>query len=115
MYQSPIELIKAGPFIETLKTETDEMIFRAVAHADVQVDRDELIKALNYDREQYQKGFHDGVMHERRNDPIIVSALHYYIQHLKNEIAEMLDHGESIGFLQDYVEQAEEALSKLSA
>ena len=65
MYQSPIELIRTDPFIETLKTETDEMIFRAVAHADVQVDRDELIKALQSDRGQYEKGYSDGVLHEQ--------------------------------------------------
>lgn len=65
MYQSPIELFKTDPIIETLKTETDEMISRAVAHADVQVDRDELIKALQYDRGQYEKGFSDGVLHEQ--------------------------------------------------
>ena len=72
MYQSPIELFRTDPMIETLKTETDEMIFRAVAHADVQVDRGELIKALQYDREQYEKGFSDGVLHEqdRLNDAI---------------------------------------------
>ena len=72
MYKSPIELFRTDPMIETQKTETDEMIFRAVVHADVQVDRDELIKALQYDRGQYEKGFSDGVLHEqdRLNDVI---------------------------------------------
>ena len=65
MYQSPIKLVSTDPVIETIKTKTDEMIYRAVTHADVQVDRDELIKALQYDRGQYEKGFLDGVLHEQ--------------------------------------------------
>jgi tRNA uridine 5-carbamoylmethylation protein Kti12 len=65
MYLSPIELSTTNPMIEQIKNETDEFIYRAVAHANVQVDRDELIKALQYDRKQYEKGFNDGVMQER--------------------------------------------------
>lgn len=65
MYQSPIELFNTDPMVETLKNETDALIVRAVAHADVKVDRDELIKALQYDREQYEKGFSDGVLYEQ--------------------------------------------------
>ena len=38
----------------------DDMVFRAVAEVGIEVDRDELIKALAYDREQYRKGFVDG-------------------------------------------------------
>jgi hypothetical protein len=38
----------------------DDMVFRAVEEVGVKVDRDELIKALAYDREQYRKGYGDG-------------------------------------------------------
>lgn len=62
-YESPIKWYQADPFVETLRDEADNVIVRAVAHADVQVDRDELIKALEYDRGQYEKGFHDGRMY----------------------------------------------------
>ena len=65
MYQSPVELFTTDTMVETLKNETDALIVRAVAHADVKVDRDELIKALQYDREQYEKGFSDGVLYEQ--------------------------------------------------
>lgn len=65
MYQSPIELFYTEPIVETLKDETDALIVRSVVNADVQVDRDELIKALQYDRGQYEKGFSDGVLHEQ--------------------------------------------------
>ena len=86
MYQSPIALFKTDPIIETLKTETDEMIFRAVANADVQVDKDELIKALQYDRGQYEKGYSDGVLHEQER---LEKAIHKAIDALE-ELACML-------------------------
>lgn len=65
MYQSPIELFTTNPMIEQLRNEADELVVRAVANADVKVDKEELIKALKYDREQYMKGFADGVVQER--------------------------------------------------
>lgn len=56
MYESPIELI-AGQ-IET-KIENDVM--SAVQRYGINVDKDELIKALNYDRQQYAKGLNDAI------------------------------------------------------
>ena len=38
----------------------DDMVFEAVAEVGIKVDRDELIKALAYDRGQYEKGYGDG-------------------------------------------------------
>lgn len=38
----------------------DDMAFRAVEEVDIEVDRDELIRALAYDRGQYEKGYVDG-------------------------------------------------------
>ena len=38
----------------------DDMIFEAVAEVGIEVDRDKLIKALAYDRGQYEKGYGDG-------------------------------------------------------
>lgn len=56
MYESPIEIIK-GAFT----TECENGVMTAVQKYGVNVDKEELIKALNYDREQYRKGFEDGV------------------------------------------------------
>ena len=72
-YQSPIELFTTDPFIETLRDEADALVVRAVAHAHVEVDKEELIKALQYDRDQYLKGYTDGVMAER-DKPILTNA-----------------------------------------
>ena len=55
MYKSPIEIIT-----ENVKMEVDNGVYKAVTQYGVDVDRDELIKALSYDREQYEKGFRDG-------------------------------------------------------
>ena len=63
MYESPIMLLQTDPFIQCVKDETDTMIIRGVARVGVHVDKDELIKALEYDRGQYEKGFHDGRMY----------------------------------------------------
>ena len=38
----------------------DDMVFEAITEVGIEVDRDELIKALAYDREQYEKGYGDG-------------------------------------------------------
>lgn len=55
MYKSPIETI-----IGKMKMQQEGEIFRAVQEVGVNVDKDELIKALQYDRGQYDKGYSDG-------------------------------------------------------
>ena len=62
MYKSPIEIINWK-----IQTQFDDAIFRAVQNVGINVDKDELIKALEYDRGQFEKGwkegFHDGYIH----------------------------------------------------
>ena len=64
MYESPIKII-AGK----IQTQIDDEIYRAVQNVGINVDREELLKALEYDRGQYKKGFDDGTagMHELNN------------------------------------------------
>ena len=60
MYESPIKLNEIGTHIsERIAKATDEYIFAQINMA-VDVDKEELIKALSYDRNQYQKGYADG-------------------------------------------------------
>lgn len=61
MYKSPIELI-----YESIQSQLDECIYKEIQKADIKVDKDELLKALAYDREQYKKGYEDGKA-EREN------------------------------------------------
>ena len=56
MYKSPIEIVYGG-----LQTQLEGEILRAVQKVDVVVDKNDLIRALAYDRGQYEKGFQDGV------------------------------------------------------
>jgi len=56
MYDSPIELFQGD-----MKVELEGTILKAVANVGVNVDKEELLKALNYDREQYQKGYEDAM------------------------------------------------------
>ena len=55
MYKCPIELITTR-----IQAETENEIFKAVQKVGVNVDKDELVRALQYDREQYNKGYEDG-------------------------------------------------------
>lgn len=57
MYESPIKLDFTEPVLEELKDEADQYIVRACQKMNVDVDREELIRALQYDRDQYIKGY----------------------------------------------------------
>lgn len=62
MYESPVELIFSEIKAELIKRENEvnEMIVRAVQGVVPTVTEEELVKALQYDRQQYKKGFWDG-------------------------------------------------------
>ena len=60
MYKSPIDIIVSDMY-KRFTEQQNGMICDAVAKAKVVVDKDELIKALKYDRDQYDKGFKDAV------------------------------------------------------
>lgn len=59
MYKSPVEL-----FMRDIKLQMDEKLeeacYTAVMEYFPNVDREELLKALKYDRDQYEKGYADG-------------------------------------------------------
>jgi Zn finger protein HypA/HybF involved in hydrogenase expression len=59
MYKSPIELIIADIQNQIAK-EQDEEIYKAVVSVGISVDKEELVKALEYDRKQYLMGYEDG-------------------------------------------------------
>ena len=61
MYESPITLLRTQTdnFVKEVNEKTDEVIFKAVVNVFPQVNKEELIKALEYDRGQYIKGYQD--------------------------------------------------------
>lgn len=71
MYVSPIHVNYTEPFVETLKDKFDNAVLRAVQEVGIEVDKDELLKALQYDRGQYEKGYSDGRLYE---PPVITNA-----------------------------------------
>lgn len=63
MYESPIEVIK-GNVHRTIEGD----IMRSVQEVGISVDKEELMRALKYDRDQYEKGYADGKRDgEKRN------------------------------------------------
>lgn len=56
MYNSPIDIIHGQ-----IETQLEGEVLRAVQKCGVDVDKDELIRALNYDRQQYEQGYKDAM------------------------------------------------------
>lgn len=71
MYKSPIQANYTDPMYEQVRDAFDNEVFKAVQAVSIEVDKDELIKALRYDREQYDKGYWDGRMYR---PPIATNA-----------------------------------------
>ena len=59
MYVSPISMY-IQQVAQDMCDQQEKDVLQAVMEYGVEVDREELIKALEYDREQYKKGYADG-------------------------------------------------------
>ena len=59
-YESPINIFQQ---LQTAVTENvDKQVYTAIQQVGVVVNKDELIKAINYDRNQYEEGYKNGYM-----------------------------------------------------
>ena len=56
MYESPISLL-VSDMEHQIRDEQERCILEAVQRVGVTVDKEELIKALQYDRRQYESGY----------------------------------------------------------
>lgn len=65
MYESPVTKIVGDMICEMQKNEEGNFVCSISQSVGYDVDRDEMIKALNYDRNQYQKGYEDGLKADR--------------------------------------------------
>ena len=74
MYESPINII-----ISKLCTKLESDCIKSVQSYGFDVDKEELAKALNYDRNQYEKGYKDGY-NEGIDDAIKVIKGHYRME-----------------------------------
>lgn len=59
-YKSPIEIISGE-----VQTKLEGDVLKVIQNYDITVDKDELLKALAYDRDQYRKGWEDGWVHAK--------------------------------------------------
>ncbi len=75
-YQSPIEIIQ-----EQVQAGIENEVLKTVMHVGVVVDKEELIKALTYDRNQYTKGYND-----RDSEIVRCKDCHYGIRNSKDDI-----------------------------
>ena len=62
-YESPINII-----YDQMRMQMDDNICRAVQNVGINVDKAELLRALAYDRGQYEKGYADGKA--ERDEPV---------------------------------------------
>lgn len=60
LYKSPIDMMMSKT-VHEIQAQHEKHILRAVLNVGINVDKEELIKALQYDRGQYDKGYADGV------------------------------------------------------
>lgn len=90
MYKSPIEKIY-GELQTQMVQEDEKMVIKAIEKVGVNVDKGELIKALQYDRNQYTKGYEDG-----KNE---------VLDKIRSEIAELQTYKMFIGEKTVYVER----------
>lgn len=74
VYEAPITIFQ-NRMEYNIRENIDGMIYEAVLKSDVHVDRDELLKALRYDRDQYAKGYADGKRDAERHGRYITDWL----------------------------------------
>ena len=60
MYKSPITECVSDVQHDIVKAKEDELMVTITQTIGYAVDKEELIKALQYDRDQYDKGYKDG-------------------------------------------------------
>lgn len=65
MYESPIYQLEKTISMD-MSEKYDNLVITAVKEVGIDVDKEELIRALQYDRDQYMKGFRDGEESTRR-------------------------------------------------
>ena len=84
-YESPIT-VEIHEIQRNFNRKIDTLILEEIRKYDVKVDKDELIKALKYDRNQYEKGYADGKKEAAREILQIIKDEYEYIGNLERII-----------------------------
>ena len=85
LYKSPIEVIHGE-----MQMNIENGIYKAVQNVGVVVDKDELLKALLYDREQYEKGYADA--REKAIDEFVMEIESEYNNDACPNVTDYLDY-----------------------
>ena len=91
MHESPIKIMETE-----WSTQMDGNILKAVKNVGIDVDKDELLRALKYDRDQYDKGYRDGVnkvcsrIMEKLTEANDITSTHYFDRGRKEGLREAL-------------------------
>ena len=86
-YEAPIEINIEEDFPDSgsmAVSEIENMICSAVLKVGITVDKEELIKALRYDRGQYEKGYADG----KRDAAAAIEALQADVKRLQDKLCD---------------------------
>ena len=87
MYESPINVI-INDMCRDVRQKEDNYIMEYIQNIGIDVDKDELAKALQYDRQQYDKGYEDGFKDFKTVIEIVFSNL--YAEHKEAALIELL-------------------------
>lgn len=60
MYESPITKLMSDISSQMIKEDEDHLMHEVTRAVGYEIDKDELLRALRYDREQYRRGYNDG-------------------------------------------------------
>ena len=74
MYESPYSVSITEKVTKEISEGIDAFVMKITAGANITVDRDELLKALAYDRGQYETGYGDGYNDGKRDAGQWISA-----------------------------------------
>lgn len=92
MYESPITLIKKqiGPDIEI---DIEKQVYKVIYEYGIDVDKEELLKALEYDRFQYDKGYEDCLknLKNRITNEINSTSLPLEMSFSRSEIVNLIE------------------------
>lgn len=91
-WQSPIHMIQEE-IAQKVANDLDNQVYQATMRVGIEVDKDELVKALEYDRNQYRRGYMDGFLNAEKEitNVCIKSFIDEFMDELYNLIADADD------------------------
>lgn len=84
MYEPPIKIVSYENLIKDVSAEIENQFEKEISEVfqryGIVVDREELIKALRYDRNQYVKGYNDALKHVSKSVSELVEGFMFKIE-----------------------------------